>query len=451
MTAPSQAPSPPGGRSPSLFGRVAGDILLITGAAGSAQVLALAAAPLITRLYNPEAFGQFALFNAAVATLYPLAALRYDLALPLPADEESALDLLALCIVLIMGSSIAVAGLIMCAAPLLSGWTGFTGAELMLLPIGILAFSLNGTATNLLSRYSAFSHLAYMRFATTGGMIVGQVALGWLMGPDIRGLIFGSIAGWIFGVVIGAPRLRPVLARCLGSVRPVRIQRVAAEYRSFAIITAPSNVVNAVGSQLPNIAFTALYGLAIGGQYALAQRVLTQPMAFVGQACNQVFWGNAARLFVEEPARLWPLFLRLNIVLIVVMLPGLVVTWYGREIFTLVFGPAWGEAGDFAGVLILAGFIALAAQGTTSLHVYRLNHWMSLWEILNLILIASVLAAAAGADLSPAGCVAALSAALAVSNATLFGLNAVAVRRAARRRAVSSPYGLANVDAKAPR
>lgn len=444
MDTPSDGRAQPVARRTSLFGRIVTDVLLIAGATGSAQLLAFAAAPLMTRLYDPEAFGRFALFSAAVTTLYPLASLRYEWALPLPADEESALDLLALCLLLIGGSSIAIAAVAMFAAPILSGSTAFTAADLMLLPLGIAAFSLNSTVTNLLTRYSWFSQLAYMRFATTACMLVGQVVLGWLVGPDARSLIFGFIMGYMFGVVVGAPRLCPVLTKCLGRMRRDRMWRVAAEYRSFAVITAPSNVVNALGSQLPKVAFPALYGLAIAGQYALAQRVVTQPMAFVGQACNQVFWGKAARLFAEEPALLWPLFLRLNVVLLAVMLPGFAMTWYGREIFTVVFGPDWGQAGDFAGVLILAALIGLAAQGTTSLHIYRLNHWMSLWEILTLILIAGVFAVASRSGLSPAGCVAALSAVLAASNAALLGLNVVAVRQAARRGAPSSPCGLAS-------
>lgn len=419
----------PPSHPPSLFGRVASDILLISGAAGLAQVFAFAAAPLITRLYDPEAFGQFALFNAAVTILYPLASLRYELALPLPADEETALDLLALCIALIAGASIAVAALIMFAAPILPRWTGLTAAELMLVPLGIFAFSLNGTATNFLTRYNAFSQLAYMRLATTGSMVVGQVLLGWLLGPGTIGLVVGFITGCIFGVVVGAPRLGPVLRRCLGRMRLDRIQRVATQYRAFAMITAPSNVINAVGSQLPSTAFPALYGLAVGGQYALAQRVLAQPTAFVGQACNQVFWGKAARLFADEPTRLWPLFLRLNIVLVAVMLPGFALTWYGRDIFSLVFGPAWGEAGEFAGVMVLATCIGLAAQSTTSLHVYRLNHWMGAWEVVLLILLMGALGAAWRMALPPIICIGALTAALATAHAILLGLNALAIRR----------------------
>lgn len=128
--------------------------MLIAGATRAAQLLAFVAAPLITRLYNPEAFGRFALFSAGVMTLCPLASHRYDWALPLPADEESALDFLALCLVSNAGSSIAIAALAIFAAPILSGWTAFTAADLLLLPLGIAAFSLNSTATNPLTRYS---------------------------------------------------------------------------------------------------------------------------------------------------------------------------------------------------------------------------------------------------------------------------------------------------------
>jgi hypothetical protein len=190
---------------------------------------------------------------------------------------------------------------------------------------------------------------------------------------------------------------------------------------------------------LPNVAFQWLFGIAVTGQYSLAQRVLAQPTVLLGQAVNQVFWGAASRLSVQDPARLWPLFLRLNLGLFAAMAPGFVLSWYGAEIFSFVFGPAWAQAGGFAGAMIVASFVGLPAQGTTSLHVYGLNHWMGAWEVLQLLLVAGALLAAAQFELTPAQCVVAVSAALALANAILLGLNALALRLAPRRRQVEPP------------
>jgi hypothetical protein len=115
------------------------------------------------------------------------------------------------------------------------------------------------------------------------------------------------------------------------------------------------------------------------------------------------------------------------------MAPGFVLIWFGPEIFDFVFGAAWRPAGGFAGVLIVASFVGLVAQGTTSLHVYRLNHWMCAWEFINLILMIAALAAAAQLSFSPMACIIAITAALVIAHALLLALNAGAIRRVNRQ------------------
>jgi O-antigen/teichoic acid export membrane protein len=415
-------------RRGTLFQRVAGDILRISGAVGLAQVLAFAVAPLIARQYSPEAFGHFAFFSAIVTILVPLASLRYEWALPLPVEDSTALDLLALCMAVVTASSLAVASLSLLASPIIVAWTNIGATEMMLLPLAILALGLHAVATGWLVRHQAFSQLARVRFTTIIGVVACQIALGAIdAGPT--SLILGFIGGYILGLALAAYRCRRALLRSAARLRLRRIGRIAAEYRAFAMITAPSGVVNAIGSQLPSMVLPSLYGLAVTGQYSLANRVVSQPTVFAGQAVNQVFWSNAARLVVEEPASLWPLFLRLSILLAAVMTPGFVLIWFGPEIFGFVFGAAWRPAGGFAGVLIVASFLGLVAQSTTSLHVYRLNHWMCAWEFINLILMIAALAAAAQLSFSPMACTVAITAALVIAHALLLALNARAIRR----------------------
>ncbi len=415
-----------------LIRRVASDVLRIAAAAGLAQILALVAVPLLTRLYSPEAFGHFAIFGALVTILMPLASLRYELALPLPSEELNALDLLALCLLLVLGSSFAVAFLCPLVGPILAEWTSITGTEIMLLPLAIFAIGLHAVMTSWLIRDRAFSRVAHIRFATTVGTVACQIGLAQLY-TGSTGLILGFVGGYLVGFALAAYQCYRALSEAAARIRLSGIRCVAVEYRSFAIITAPSGIINALGSQLPSMVLPWLYGFAVTGQYSLAQRVLWQPIVFVGQAVYQVFWGNAARLFIEEPARLWPLFLRLNVCLLAVMAPGFVLSWFGAEIFAFVFGPAWEQAGRFAGALVVASFLGLAAQGTTTLEIYRLNHWMSAYEFMRLVLIIGALGAASWMALSPMTCIVAITAAFAMCNVTLFGLNAIAVWRVTLR------------------
>jgi O-antigen/teichoic acid export membrane protein len=434
-----QAPSRPDHHARNLFQHVASDVFRIAGATGLAQILAFAAAPLLTRLYTPEAFGHFAFFGALVSILMPLGSMRYEAALPLPTDEGHAHRLLALCLILVACSSLVVTLVISFASPVITQWTGLSGTTIALLPVAIFVLGLHTVLTNWIVRSCAFVQLARVRFSTLAGMVACQLGLGQLH-AGVTSLILGFIGGYVVGLILAAYTCSRPLLVATALVDFGGIRRVAAEYRFFPIFTSPAQVINAIGLQLPNLLLPYLYGAGVTGQYSLAQRVLGQPMTLVGQAVNQVYWGNAARLVTHAPAQLWPLFVRLNACLLAFMIPGLALTWIGAEIFTFIFGPAWGQAGSFAGVMIVASLLGLAAQGTTSLHTYRLNHWMCAWEVLHLVLVICAVGAAIQMSWSPMGCIVAITASFAVSNAILLALNGLAARRVSYREHAAAAH-----------
>jgi O-antigen/teichoic acid export membrane protein len=403
--------------------RAIADVLRISGSVAFAQVIAVAAVPLMTRLYDPAAFGQFAVFNAVLALLGPLVAWRYEMALLLPQDETQAFDLLALCLGLVTSSSIGFAMVGPLLSPVLVRWVGIGPVEVFLLSLAMFAVGLNAVMTSWLVRRSSFGQVARIRFITIVGGLACQIALGTLYG-SATGLILGFCCGYLLGVAFALCSCERAVLEGIGRTRLGGVQRAAVAYRSFALITAPSGIVNAVGAQGPSLVLPLLYGTSVTGQFSLAHRLLSQPMVLAGLAAKQVFWGNAARLVVENPAGLWPLFLKLNLCLLAMMAPGFVLTWAGPQIFRFLFGPSWEQAGQFAGVLVVASFIGLAAYGTTSLEVHRLNHWMAAWEFMRLVLVASALATAAWMGLSPVRCIVAMTAAATLSNAVLLGLNA---------------------------
>ncbi len=420
-------------RDRSFLRRVSGDVLRISGAVGLAQILAFAAAPLLTRIYDPASFGHFAVLGAAVTILTPLASLRFSWALPLPRTEEEALDLLGLCLVVSAGVAL-LAGLLgagllgVAAGPAAGGWFAVGARDVLLLAAALLTVGLHEVATHWLVRQQAFGAVAGVRFITLVGTVACQILFG-LLDPGAGGLMLGFIGGYLLGLLRAAHHGRAALAGALRAMEPRRLGRVAGLYRRFALVTAPSGVLNGVGGLLPAMAMPPLYGLAVTGQWSLAVRVLWQPTAFVGQAVSQVLWGHAARLRHEDPGRLWFLVVALNLGLLVAMTPALVLVWHGEALFALVFGPDWATAGRFAGIIVLSSVVSLAAQGTTSLHVYGLNHWMSGWEVARLALVAGTLALVWRLELPALDCVIALTVATAVSDAALLALNLLAVWR----------------------
>lgn len=381
--------------------RAAGDVLRIAGTVGLAQVIAFAASPLLTRLYTPEAFGHFAMLGTIVTILTPLVSLRYAWALPLPRDEEVARDLLALAVLVTFGVTVTVGivGALAWMAP--QDWIEIRIVDVVLLAVALLAIGLHDVAINWLLRNQTFSQIAALRFATLVGTALCQLVFA-LIEPGATGLMLGFIGGYLLGCARAAQVWRHTVTACVHGLADLhRLRRVAVDHRQFAVLSAPSGVVNGVGRLLPNIVLPSLYGLAVVGQWSLTQRVLWQPIALVGQAANQVFLGNAARLQTQDPGQLWLLFLIITAALFAAMAPGVILIWYGPAIFALVFGPGWEQAGRFAGIVVLSGIFTLASQGTACLHVYGLNRWMSSWEVARLLLVAWVCSVVWWLGLSP--------------------------------------------------
>lgn len=94
-------------------------VLVASGTAG-AQAISLAFAPVITRIYGPEAFGLLGTFTALVSVAAPAAALAFPIAIVLPKDDRDALGLVRLSLVL----SLAVALLATILLALGGDWLG---------------------------------------------------------------------------------------------------------------------------------------------------------------------------------------------------------------------------------------------------------------------------------------------------------------------------------------
>ncbi len=88
---------------------------------GLAKIVALLSIQVLTRIYSPEHFGILSVFTALLLILTPLVTLRYELAVPLPSKDGTAVTLMAVSMGLLL-SMTALIGLVLWLAgpPLLA-------------------------------------------------------------------------------------------------------------------------------------------------------------------------------------------------------------------------------------------------------------------------------------------------------------------------------------------
>ena len=328
-------------RPKSAFARGVG--VLVGGTAG-AQLLMVIASPLLTRLYSPTDFGLLAVFTAILALFAVIAAGRYELAIPLPEEEQDAANLTVLGFVLIVITSLIsllvfllwptqIAALL--NAPELAPY-------LWLIPFGVFflgSYQLFNKWTIRQKQFSAIARTRIVQALGTLAMQLGAYKLG------VVALLGGQAAGQGLGassLALSALR-RPEFRQC--TLAGVRLQ--ASRYRKFPLYSTWTGLLNTASLQFAPIVFIALYGAAVAGLYALTLRILSMPVTLIGNALGSVFLSSAPE--ARRNGTLKELVSKLHARLAMAgALPLVVLLFFGPDLFEFVFGAEWRKAGQYA-------------------------------------------------------------------------------------------------------
>ena len=324
--------------------------MVATGTAG-AQAITMAFSPIITRLYDPEAFGLLGTFTAIVTVLAPMTALTYPIAIILPKKIDDAVGLVKL--------SVFLAILISLSAMIITLAWGRSLAEslnateiasyLWLIPFAMLFAALHQIAEQWLIRHKQFNVTARIAVIQSSVVNITKAAFG-LFYPVAGMLItIQAFAQGFYAFLLwrGSRWNRPQQTSPVEKSH-VSIKKLAYKHRDFPLFRAPEVTINAASQSLPILMLAALFGPASAGFYTLGRMVMGIPAGLIGKSVGDVFYPRISEAKNSgEP--LYPLVKKATILLGAVgFLPFVIVAAFGPWLFSFVFGAEWETAGEYA-------------------------------------------------------------------------------------------------------
>lgn len=336
-----------------------------------AQAAALAATPVLTRLYGPEHFGVYGVFLAVIGALAPISSLRIDAALPLAVDDREASALVRL-------GLLTAALLAAVAALLLSLGLGSFGGR----SVGAVAIAWWWLPVALwLTGAFQLGAAWWVRRAEAGRSALGRAsqgvgtALTQAMLGVVGSLPTGLLAGDVTGRALATAVVLPDAIRSRGVA--MRLRDVAVRYRGFATLASAAALVNSFNAAVPVLTVGAMAGPAVAGLLVLAQRVASLPATLFSSAVSQVFTVELVRASTGS-ARVALFDAVLRQVLRSAVWPAVAIAVLAPVVFAPIFGEAWREAGLVT--TVLAPFYLLqtcsastiATVDVLSLHAQRL-------------------------------------------------------------------------------
>ncbi len=410
-------------------------ITVLAGGAALGQGVALLASPILTRLYSPEDYGVLGVYAAILGMITVVASLRYEYALPLPEDDATAANVLAVCLLLLCGTVALASILVLCWGREIVRWVDAPALEryLWLLPLGMLGAGAYQILNYWTVRKRNFSRLAGTRITRGAGRAVIQIGMGLThVGP--LGLVLGQIAGETAGTASLARAAWRGDRATLREVNPQRMWAAAKRYRRFPLLSGSADVLDGLVVQLPQLLFAAFYGIKVAGWFSLGQGVIAAPLSIVVDSVSQVLFGEAARLARDDLRSMRRLFLKLIARLALLGgLPVVAICVLAPWFFTVVFGPGWEEAGRYVQVMgIMFAARTAVIPSAQLLNILERQDLYFLWDAIRLALVVGTLIAGKVLGVAPVTSVTLYSLSMAVAYAFLAILVWIALRGRSR-------------------
>ena len=322
---------------------------------GLARIVGLASIPFLTRIYSPEHFGVLSVFTALLLMLTPVMTLRYELAVPLPSRDGTAMALMALA-----AAFVAVTTVIMSVVLWLAGPALMTKVSMeALIPYRwmlVVALASAGLYEVLLIwavRRRAYAGIARTQLQQSAVGSIAKVVLG-LLGMKPVGLLAGQVLGAGAGTIKLMRLFEADVKRYCHQVTFLRAWWLFRHYRSFPTYRLPSQLLQIFSSQAPLLLTAALYDPSTTGQLGLAMMTLALPMNLLGHSTSKAYYAEIATIGRKRPAEIRTLtYSVIKRLLVLALAPTLLLLVFGERIFALAFGAEWAVAGEMASLLAI--------------------------------------------------------------------------------------------------
>ena len=363
-------------------------VLTLMSGTGLAQVIAVLASPVITRLFTPEDFGILASYTAIVGIFSALICGRYEFAIVLPKKDKDAANIVYLCLgIIFCASLIILAGVLFgrqwislyLKTPALSLW-------LWLLPVSSLLVGVNQTLGYWNLRKKGFRNMAFSRISNASSNALTSIGLGIFTNLGASGLLTGHILGSVAScLVLMAGALKGRVVYFVEHFSRIKLIQMAKVYKQFPVYGTWPSLLNNLTLVMPVLFFTKFFDSAITGYYSLGMRIIQLPVSLIGASISKVFHQKIASAQAETGEISYyveQVFQKL----VLIAIPFLLVMLSAPFWFGIVFGQQWAIAGQYA--MILAPGVALkfvVSPISVAIGVRNRQDLSAVWKVISVI------------------------------------------------------------------
>lgn len=341
---------------------------------GLAQLLQFGSILILSRIYQPSDFGLFAQVQSIAMVGSILVTLQLHLTIPLSRTQAAALRTVQhvqmLCLILFL------------AALLPAIWFG----EMVFYALVLSLFlGLANTYTGYLVYSGSFGKMSFFYVLRAIFIIVMQIGFACFYFEN------GLVLATLLGEVLSALYLRIIKIEFIEKVETKfeDIRTIISDNKPFALYGTIQEIVSVSAFYAPLFLFSVKYGEGVGGQYAMASRLIWAPIVLVSSSIAQVLSHNYSKQHLNGPMHITGhLRPRICLLLVFVCVAGFV----AQPVFRELLGKPWDMASQMLPLQLIWGVaFIMSTPFRVACRVLRMQRYQLLTDAVTLAAIASIL------------------------------------------------------------
>jgi len=335
--------------------------VLVSGTA-MAQAIGLLTTPIVSRLYAPTAFGQYAIIVSTATIIINIATLGLDSAVMVPECDDECDDVFMVAFFTMLFLSTFILVVMITISPIIKLFN--SGMNYIISCLLVYLFVIINNLIGLLSIYINRKSLNRIMFFNS---VIGAFATLFITIP--MGIFkFGSLGLIIASIMAGVVSIGQMLYHTNPFKKVPKIVtfiNVYKKYKDFILFQYPSNFVENFAIQLPIQVLSARFGSVNLGAYNMNEKLLGIPSRLLGAPINKIYFRTASEYFKEGKDLAKFTFSLVTKIMIGAFLPTVILVLWGEHIFEWALGKSWSQAGKLSSFLILQ-YVFMFCQICTS-------------------------------------------------------------------------------------
>lgn len=333
-----------------------------------AQAIPILISPILTRVFSPADFGQFAFYLAIVTVLATVVSGKYEQAIPLPKSERTAICLTWLSLLLTLSTTAILVIFVLI-------WYGYDNSVFVYYELSIESLAWIVLGTLILGAYQSINYwlIRTQDYKKISKNKVVQAffnaSISILVGAYITkssGLIIGDIISRAYAFLdffkrFYSPNHQPALISKTLLLNARILMRVAKNYKDYPVFLIPGSLMNILAKQMPFIVFGFIYSPILTGLMMMAQRIILGPLGIISTSFSQALLKTMADQ-IRVKGECWQVYKKSLLILLLIPIPIVILGYFLLEkTIILVFGGAWIQLTEVVFILTPYFYIYLVS------------------------------------------------------------------------------------------